>query len=670
MKKSLLLALAGFVGYSSVAQNRPANSVALYPMAKLEKATVNKNMPKFSEISLGPVMSPSLPSIINQPAVHRVLAATITEDVIGQTIYDSQSNRGVGRRIVNTGGGTRNAVWTMAPIAGTIAADRGTGYNYFNGSTWDPQPTSRIESVRTGFTNIFTSNGIEYVSAHTGAAGVAVTQRNPIGSGAWTTTTAGTFNLFTGQADVWSRVAVGGSDGLTVHVIVNSQGTGTAPVLGMNGPMTYSRSLDGGVTWPIDHILLPGATDAEFLGFSAENYAIDARGTTVVIVAGGEQTDLALWKSTDNGDNWTKTIIYQFPIPLYDELTMTTDIDGDGIADTLVVPGQDVTVSLDNNNMAHVAVGGIRMLDDVDVDAMGYFFGEQGILYWNESQPAWTSSFLAADGGIVAAAEDFNTNGVIDLPDLPAGSGPPYGGYGFFNMSQHPSIGFDANNDVYLAYSTVNELADTSVYPAAHRHVYVIRSGPGGTNFGTPVNIMPDPAQGAGVGEYLEGVWPSIERDIDGSGPNTCANVVYQRDDAPYVSALGGAASTTAWVATQQGWNNNTAGTASKPNEIVVAKVCDLTTGIKNVNENITSIVVSPNPANEIVTLSFSLTRSEEITFEMTDVAGRIVMQENLGTINSGLNSKKINVSNLNSGIYLYSIISSEGFKSGKLIVK
>ena len=171
--------------------------------------------------------------------------------------------------------------------------------------------------------------------------------------------------------------------------------------------------------------------------------------------------------------------------PLYDEAAAISDVDGDGVADTLTVTGQDVTVSLDNNNVAHVAVGGIREVNDGNPSlAMGYFFGDEGIWYWNENNPTWT---------VVAAVEDLSTppDGIITLPDSVAGQaagapGPPYGGYGFFNMSLHPSIGFDAGNDVYLAYATVNETADTTVFAGAHRHIYVIRSGNAGTNFGAP----------------------------------------------------------------------------------------------------------------------------------------------------------------------------------------
>ena len=33
-------------------------------------------------------------------------------------------------------------------------ADRGTGYNYFDGNSWEPQPNSRLESSRGGWPSI------------------------------------------------------------------------------------------------------------------------------------------------------------------------------------------------------------------------------------------------------------------------------------------------------------------------------------------------------------------------------------------------------------------------------------------------------------------------------------------------------------------------------------
>ena len=191
--------------------------------------------------------------------------STFTEAIIGITSYDLQSNRSTPKRISNNGDGTLSAVWTMSTIVGsTTWADRGTGYNYFDGTNWGAAPTGRIEPIRTGNTNIDVSPAGEFVSAHTGAQGILQSSRITKGVGTWDTSSVGSFNLYPGEADVWSRLAVGSTTGNTVHVIMNGQGTGSTSLLGQDGPLLYCRSLDGGATWVDNHIQIPG-TDSTFM---------------------------------------------------------------------------------------------------------------------------------------------------------------------------------------------------------------------------------------------------------------------------------------------------------------------------------------------------------------------------------------------------------------------
>ena len=102
----------------------------------------------------------------------------------------------------------------------------------------------------------------------------------------------------------------------------------------------------------------------------------------------------------------------------------------------------------------------------------------------------------------------------------------------------------------------------------------------------------------------------------------------------------------------------------------MVTKVCDIPTGINAINNNISGLTVSPNPAKGLVAFEIGLTQSEEMQLELTDVIGRAVLTENLGTVNSGSTTKYINVANVKAGIYIYSLKSVNGIKSGKLVVE
>ena len=71
-------------------------------------------------------------------------------ELIATTYYDQQTNASTQNRIYYFDDGTIGATltWGMEPSS---YPDRGTGYNYFDGTSWLAFPTERIESMRTGW---------------------------------------------------------------------------------------------------------------------------------------------------------------------------------------------------------------------------------------------------------------------------------------------------------------------------------------------------------------------------------------------------------------------------------------------------------------------------------------------------------------------------------------
>ncbi|MEP7263932.1 MAG: T9SS type A sorting domain-containing protein [Bacteroidota bacterium] len=570
--------------------------------------------------------------------------AVINESVVGITLHSLQSNRGSAVHLVNHGNGTLSAAWThIAPDSFSIT--RGTGYNFFNGLNWDAFPLQRIEYKRTGWTNIAAANGWEYCMAHSGDSGLFLSKRM-IGTGNWQFIhPVGTLNLFTNQNDVWCRFAVGGNNGNSVHVIVNSQGTGTMPVLGQDGPLTYSRSLDGGATWDIDHIQLPMSDSNYFRGFSAENYHIDCRNDVVAIVAGGFDTGIYLWKSVDNGNTWTRTTVFSFPIPFYDAGSMISDINNDGIADTIATGNEDPTVSIDNTGIAHVAFGRLLIWDAVTVDAINYDPLTDGLYYWNENMPAPV---------VVANAEDFNGNGKIDFPTPLPPNIIPVGRY-LGGLIVHPSIGFDNNNDIYLSYASVNEMADTTVYHCMHRHVYIKRSADGGINWGHAINIVPSVAQGDS-GEFREAVYPSLAKKVDGLGTTACAHILYQRDPAPYVYE-----NNFGWGFNSQVEWNADANSIPLPNEMIYAKVCNISTGIDKNKAEENSISIFPNPASLLLHIYINNPAGNSERIEIVNPVGKTVLVQPFSTT--------IDVSKLNQGVYTLNLYHNHHCISKRFVV-
>jgi hypothetical protein len=169
MQKNLfVLILLLYLHYSPIL----AQQVVLgHPIKSNSIATSKPHLviEKFSERNTKQISSnPGISSRINPSSK---AAASANETIIGTTTYDVQTNGTISNRLVNYTGHL-SAVWNMS-ITGSNAngwLDRGTGYNYSSddGLTWLPQPTTRIDSFRIGFTNIAYSGNKEGILAHTG----------------------------------------------------------------------------------------------------------------------------------------------------------------------------------------------------------------------------------------------------------------------------------------------------------------------------------------------------------------------------------------------------------------------------------------------------------------------------------------------------------------------
>jgi hypothetical protein len=629
MKKLLLCGLAITVALSVSAQNRVAGKKQI-PLAnasrynKVAKATKsNVGIDNFT-----PLSSAKLPSINNHSG--QKSAGAVTETVIGNTVYDLQSNRGPARRIVNNGDGTISAAWTFSANASGYP-DRGTGYNYYDGSSWGTIPAGRLEALRTGFTNIAVSGGNEYTLTHNGT-GQGVLLKRTKGAGAWTAySPVGN----PPSTDVWFRMAAGGPNGNTIHAIVNAQGSGTTPVLGQSGPLTYSRSNDGGLTWDIASVVLPGADSSFYAGFSAENYSIDCSGNTVVIVAADLMTDVVMFKSTDNGTTWNKTIIDAAAIPAYnttaDYAPLISDVDNDGVADTILTSAGDPNVTLDPNGNAHVTWSAMTAFDD-DTTAgtsLGIFLTtDPGIFYWNE-----------VTGGapqIVAGLVDQNNDGVFTLA-TGNGTDLPFGRYGNGGLVIHPQIGFNGSS-IYIAYSAVSEVTDTLNYGANLRHIFVTGSTDNGATWTEPLDIVPSAAQG-GDGEYQEAVWPSIAKSNGG-----CIHIVYQRDPAPEYFV-----NNTSVYGPQNTSTNDIIYVCVPENDVLSVNE------VASSSESFTMSQNYPNPYTGTTSFDINLKNSSDVTVEVYNVLGKLVSTNNY-SLNAGSNKVSIDANGFTSGLYTYSV--------------
>jgi hypothetical protein len=564
-----------------------------------------------------------------QPAV----PLSTTETIIGTSTYSLQTNNAVHRQIIAHTDGTISAMWTYSSGSFYSWPERGTGYNYYNGTSWGAQPTARLENVRTGFGNIIvTGSGAELTVAHnTGNNTQHFMTRPSKGTGTWTDNPSLITYAGGHPGSLWPFTAVGGANNDVIHHLALSTPSafaGGGPWRGQDGAIQYSRSNDGGQTFAVQNTLLAAFDSTQEVGYSADAYTIDARGNYVAIVAGGIGRDVVLAKSADGGVTWTKTIVQDFAIPLFDD--QLTDPDNDGIIDTLATNDGSLAVLIDNNNMVHVWYGSMRILNDDTTDGnYSYFPGTNGLEYWNENMGSGNAVQLTG-------ALDLDNNGTLDIP-------VDFGTYQK-SLASYPSACIDPSGTIYLAYSALVENSGDVVTGFSVRNIYVMASTDGGANWTAPYNISPDAT--------LEKVYPNFAREV----VNGQLNLVYERDDV-----AGHGVGTT---------NPPDPDNANTIHEIIHAKLpaTDVFVGVQEQPASSSSFVVFPNPANGEVWL----TTSGHIaagTLEIYAASGQLVSTRQLNQITAGT-QLALGTSTLAPGAYLIRVVNGQTSSTRHLIIQ
>ena len=580
---------------------------------------------------------------------------------IGQTIYDLQTNNSVNNRLENFSDGSLSALWTFSNQA-TAWSDRGMAYHQFDGTAWTKLPDYnssdnifRVENARTGFGSLARVNGVGdiVVSHQTAVDALQITRNTSIDP-------AGENWISTANTDmplVWPRMRTGGPDGKTVHVIGITPPTALGGTVynGIDGCLTYNRSIDGGVTFDKLMIQLPDVNPTVFRSFGGDSYAMDVKGNTIVIVAGDNTTRVNIWKSTDNGETWTSRVVLPFQYEPWDD-SQLTDFNADGLVDSVLVNGVyelerietndgSFAVILDNNNNAHVFYGLGYMSNDVIADAQtSYYPGTNGIMYWNETFEA--DSLPQLIGGAIEADGDPSLLNVSiyfsDQVTVPYGAG----------MAGFPSAGIDSDGSIYLSYSAYREGIDYFYLGEgpSYRHIYLQKSADGGATWTDPTDIVGSEIDG--FDQFAEYQYCSMARLVDND-----IHILYQRDYTP------GSAVTIDDAAIHP---------QDIPNDIIymsINKTWDNPLNIENPNKNISGLSVFPNPSNEQTSLRFNLKSSDDVTIKVLNLLGEEVIKMNSEHVQSGNHSIQLNSQQLSAGIYIVQLTAGNHAESIKMIV-
>jgi hypothetical protein len=560
--------------------------------------------------------------------------------LVGTTCYDLQSNNSAGRGIINHGDGTLSFAFTVDDECSSAFANRGSGYNYWNGtSLLYANTTSRIETVRTGFSQIgLLGNGSEVIMAHKGPPyGFKMLTNGSKGSGTWTVADVAANDTVGGELPLWCRIATGGADGNSIHLIANYF---TTPVInGMLTPMVYSRSTDAGATWNLKSVMLPGYDTSRYISGSAENYSIDADLNTIAIVHVAIDEDVVLWKSTDNGTTFLRTFVDSFPFaPSIDSTGAPGDMDttSDGTVSVVLAP----------NGTTHVAYATVR------VEPGGYYPTDAELVYWNDvAKKKIVIPITVGDvdpninGGNATSA--YEVGGATALINNPAAASPPNARYGNRAFLSIPSIAVDGNN-VFIIFSLVTD-GDSTTDGRSFRDIWVVASQDGGATFGAVQNITCTPQE--------EEYFGSVAKRVD-----NYLHILYQADGEPGNS-----------FSNKHVITGNEIRWAVVSKAAVLAGTANCSAGGLGVNEQTTpafSVSESyPNPTNGMTYFDVTMKQNATVTLEIFNSIGQQVYSSD-SKLSVGQHTLSAPAGKFSSGLYFYTIKSENAsVVSGKITV-
>ena len=578
---------------------------------------------------------------------YKLFSNGMSEQIIGKTYYDLQTNSSIQNRLFVHDDNTISATWTMSPDIQTNFPNRGSGYNYFDGTSWMDMPESRIEEERTGWPSIAGINDGEIMTSHIFEDPnlfTNIAQRPEKGSGEWLEKHLPNTDAITNYSNVWPRMKVGGADVQSVHIISHTYDmTDSAGVLSGNF-ITYSRSQNGGESFDIIDRLLPEIGPEFYTNFNADTYAMDVKGSTVAFVLGDAWTDVILMKSTDNGTTWTKTIVKEHPIPMWTDSIMVDSLNYPEYNGRIESTDGSFSISLDNDGNVHIFYGMMEYSNFNDPnDEEGvytYYYLTDGLAYWNE---------ITKTEEIITFVQDLNSNDTLDIQI-------DEGNYQIAkyekSLVSYPSSVIAGNGDIYLTYSGIIEYfypeqiemgQDDENFLEHYRHMYIMRSQDGGVSWSTPYDLMTEVTDPE-IGDPLqEGVFGCISNIV-----NDTIYMTYQRDVYPGLNIQGDEDPIT-------------------KNNIVFMTIPVQgfeTLATKEITKSTSNLNIYPNPAANRVTIN--LANNKEIAkVIITNILGEVVKT----TMING-ESTQLSIEGLINGVYFVSVETTNRVKTKSFMKK
>jgi hypothetical protein len=642
---AFLILLSGLLSVGVA--NAQGNVTIKKPKAKVTQSQERMVIEKPVMMTGFEVFSPSVPNAEIQE--RGLFSAT---EKAGQTSYDLQTNGSEQARVHVWPNGEVSMGWTSASLQdNTSWPSRGSAVNYR--SAWrngKDTVSFRVDKTRTGFTNyVVTENGTEMTFAHRAVNASTyriLMSRKTAGASTWTTKDLPTN---TPNGGLWCKAA---ADGNNVHVIMLTTPStfSGAEYRGMDGHVLYYRSKDAGATWDIVDGVIPGLDSSAYKTAGGDAYTITARDGVVGVVLGTTWTDLAVFKSTNNGDTWEKTILIDSPLDKYNGEPYTpTQIGGPlpgaptpgGVVDSAAILCSD-----GRNSLAIDAAGNLHLAstliwvsdDDFTNNTLSYYPGAGQVMYWNDASP----DSLAYVGYALDLDPDV---------DVSLGESGNYATYGLAGFATMPAVTTDENLNVYIVYSAIVDNiqpgSDQANVEKLFRHLYLVKSEDRGDTFSEPTDIIFDAAKteiDSIEASFFETVWPAVYKKVGDK-----LHIQYARDNSP-----GGAVQLT-------------------PPQVSTTDIIylgtDEYTGVKNAPQQKLEFGISPNPTKGIANLTMELKESGKTLVQVMDINGKVVLEMNEGTLSDGAHTLSLDTKSLVNGAYFVRVSTGNYVGTQRLMV-
>ena len=637
----LMVATAGYSQVRKVSKSDAKSNVATMQMSK--------GMESFENVQSEPNM-------------------TRTDGELDYTTYDWQSNCGARTWTIQWPDNKINFAFTCA--SDNSFTDRGTAigtYDY-NNDEWIPSG-GRVENEKTGFGTIarYKENGI-VVAAHTATmCGVYIIEDkdnfapNSIAPASYLDPT---------YDPCWPNVMTSGENRDIIHVVTTAYAadgasTSVPGAEGVNNPIIYFRSMDGGQTWDKQNVVLPymGSDGGLDWGSNVCYWMETTEDNCLALVVNNAWSDCFVLRSYDNGETWEKTTFWHHP-----GITTTFDtwfmyprwtsaqwgVDGE----LCVAYEFNGSTGEPGSGSYYPGIGGVA-------------FWSENLPYHGESLPEWGCD--PTNPKPMAPGQPFIMDSAYMFQDI-------YASWWLWSDATHPMW------DEYIGY--LPALTDDGEVEPDPYNVMEFniddRSLHGAYNSGCVA--MPVLVKVPGSDFDMVAVWSAMdENNMDGAGNyyyklfasytgdggrtwepqiHITNDFMYQYNECVYPQAA--VIGTTLIVAAQMDGETGTfvqSNDADGSNNYYQGLTFELTdlfpgagVGVQEVSHN-THMSLYPNPAVEQLNVTLS---------QNADIVIYNIMGQNVMNVEGHAGANSINISNLNAGVYFI----SAGSDTQKFIVK